>query len=127
MGTGWVITTYPSKRSIIVLKRDIFNHEEGKNGRLKLFNLSHNIMVWENQIFLSYSRSDKTEVVVTCCSLKSLMESGPGSSVEQAAAATSSWIANLATGASTRSQPYAPSHSVFLVAVTFIILSYLVS
>lgn len=60
-------------------------------------------------------------------SLKSLMESKPGSSVEQAAVATKSWIANLATGASTRiSQPFSTSMSIFFVAITFI-FSYLVN
>ncbi|XP_061357175.1 thaumatin-like protein 1 [Gastrolobium bilobum] len=70
-----------------------------------------------------------SDYTVTFCpsspSLKSLMDSGPGQSVEQAAVATTSWIANLATGASTRSQPFAASKSAFFVAVTFI-LSYLV-
>ncbi|KHN00470.1 Thaumatin-like protein [Glycine soja] len=73
------------------------------------------------------------DYTVTFCpfsspSLKSLMESGPGSSVEQAAVATTSWIANLATGDSTRSrsQPFSASNSAFFVAVT-LILSYLVS
>ncbi|KHN01600.1 Thaumatin-like protein 1 [Glycine soja] len=89
----------------------------------------------------SYAYDDATstftctaaDYTVTFCpssspSLKSLMESGPGSSVEQAAVATTSWIANLATGDSTRSrsQPFSASNSAFFVAVTFII-SYLVS
>ncbi|XLR50105.1 hypothetical protein S83_000777 [Arachis hypogaea] len=60
-------------------------------------------------------------------SLKSLMDSGAGSSVEQAAVATKSWIANLATGASTRTQHFAPFISAFFVALTFIILSNLIS
>ncbi|MED6158076.1 Thaumatin-like protein 1 [Stylosanthes scabra] len=55
-------------------------------------------------------------------SLKSLMDSGAGSSVEQAAVATKSWIANLATGASTRTQHFSPSISAFFVAITFIII-----
>ncbi|KAL2333809.1 hypothetical protein Fmac_015022 [Flemingia macrophylla] len=72
------------------------------------------------------------DYIVTFCpssspSLKSLMESGPGSSVQEAAAATSSWIANLATGDSTITQPFSASNTAFFVAVTFIILSYLVS
>ncbi|KAL5063672.1 hypothetical protein RYX36_025409 [Vicia faba] len=55
-------------------------------------------------------------------SLKSLMESGPRTSVEQAAVATKSWIANLAIGGSTRiSQPFSTSMSIFFIVITFII------
>ncbi|CAJ2635784.1 thaumatin-like protein 1 [Trifolium pratense] len=79
----------------------------------------------------TFTCTDAADYTITFCpssspSLKSLMQSGPGSSVEQAAVATKSWIANLATGDSTRiNQPFSISMSIFFMAITFI-FSYLV-
>ncbi|XP_058767137.1 thaumatin-like protein 1 [Vicia villosa] len=78
----------------------------------------------------TFTCTGAADYTITFCpssspSLKSLMESGPRSSVEQAAVATKSWIANLAIGDSARiSQPFSTFMSIFFVVITFII-SYL--
>ncbi|XP_019422843.1 PREDICTED: thaumatin-like protein 1b [Lupinus angustifolius] len=68
----------------------------------------------------------EADYTITFCpssfpSLKSLIESGPGSSMEEAAVTTSSWIANLATGESIITKPFSLSiYALFFVALTFI-------
>ncbi|QCE10162.1 hypothetical protein DEO72_LG10g1388 [Vigna unguiculata] len=74
-----------------------------------------------NRSFAAAARLIHWQRAYSSPSLKSLMESGPGSSVEQAAVATTSWIANLATGDSTITTPFSPSNSAFFLSVTFIL------